>query len=248
MTSESLSHLTQLSPVRHTTDSEDAISLAKEQALHFGVDPNSNYGKAMVALATQLYRANESVHTLWRITLESLTELDRSDRVAYFNCKRFLCFQLAKILDTLQNPMRATYQSITCQDSGFVVKGNFPLFDNVTALFSATPVITRTATCLSACTEWIEDGFKGREPLHEIYSRLLNPTSISLANHIVDIECGPYARTRASGPILLCILTRRIWRVLAIPLRAWLSVKPNACSCLKATNASFVRQPEIPKS
>ena len=27
----------------------------------------------------------------------------------------------------------------------------------------------------------------------DIYSRLLNPTSISLANHIVDIEAGPYA-------------------------------------------------------
>lgn len=73
------------------------------------------------------------------------------------------------------------------------MKGNFPLFDNVTALFSATPVITRTAAYLLACTEWIEDGFKGREPLHEIYSRLLNPTSISLATHIVDIECGLYA-------------------------------------------------------
>jgi O-acetylhomoserine (thiol)-lyase len=44
-----------------------------------------------------------------------------------------------------------------------------------------------------ACTEWVEDAFKGREPLLEIYSRLLNPTSISLANHIVDLEAGPLA-------------------------------------------------------
>ena len=29
--------------------------------------------------------------------------------------------------------------------------------------------------------------------LLEIYSRLLNPTSVSLANFIVDIEAGPYA-------------------------------------------------------
>lgn len=29
--------------------------------------------------------------------------------------------------------------------------------------------------------------------LLEIYSRLLNPTSIALANHIVDFEAGPYA-------------------------------------------------------
>ena len=55
------------------------------------------------------------------------------------------------------------------------------MFDNVTAIFSANPVITRTATYLYACVEWVEDAFKGRELLHEIYSRLLNPTSISLA-------------------------------------------------------------------
>ncbi len=188
-----ISLLSQLSPIRHTTNADDVPSLAREQAQHFGVDPDSEYGQAMVALASHLYNANESVHALWKITTDTLADLDRSDRVAYFNCKRFLCFQMAKLLDSLQNPMRATYQSIACQDSGFSVKGNFPLFDNVTALFSATPVITRTATYLFACTEWIEDGFKGKEPLHEIYSRLLNPTSISLANHIVDIECGPYA-------------------------------------------------------
>jgi cystathionine beta-lyase/cystathionine gamma-synthase len=54
-------------------------------------------------------------------------------------------------------------------------------------------VIARTATYIYACAEWIEDAFKGKELLLEIYSRLLNPTSISLANHIVDLEAGPYA-------------------------------------------------------
>ena len=72
-----------------------------------------------------------------------------------------------------------------------LAKGPYPVFDNVTAIFSATPVITRTATYLFACSEWIDDAFQGKEFLHEIYSRLMNPTSISLANHIVDIEAGP---------------------------------------------------------
>ena len=45
----------------------------------------------------------------------------------------------------------------------------------------------------SACTEWVEDAFRGRELLHDIYSRLMNPTSVSLANHIVDLECGAEA-------------------------------------------------------
>ena len=49
------------------------------------------------------------------------------------------------------------------------------MFDNVTAIFSATPVIARTATYIYACAEWIEDAFQGKELLLEIYSRLLNP-------------------------------------------------------------------------
>ena len=49
-------------------------------------------------------------------------------------------------------------------------------------IFSATPVIARTATYLYACTEWIDDAFQGREPLLEVYSRLLNLTAVSLAN------------------------------------------------------------------
>jgi cystathionine beta-lyase/cystathionine gamma-synthase len=73
-------------------------------------------------------------------------------------------------------------------------KGPYALFDNVTALFAANPVIARTATYIYACAEWIEDAFQGKELLLEIYSRLLNPTSVSLANHIVDLEAGPFAR------------------------------------------------------
>jgi O-acetylhomoserine/O-acetylserine sulfhydrylase-like pyridoxal-dependent enzyme len=127
------------------------------------------------------------------VTIESLRKLDRADRIAYFNAKRFACFQLAKILDNLQNPMRATYQSLSGDSDTRAVKGPYPIFDNVAAIFSATPVITRTATYLYACTEWVEDAFKGKELMHDIYSRLLNPTSISLANHIVDLEAGPLA-------------------------------------------------------
>ena len=119
--------------------------------------------------------------------------LSAADRVAHFNAKKFLSFQLAKLLDLLQNPSRAAYQALGYRSSTLYSKGPYPVFDNVTALFSATPVIARTATYIYACAEWIEDAFQGKELLLEIYSRLLNPTSISLANHIVDIEAGPYA-------------------------------------------------------
>ena len=119
--------------------------------------------------------------------------LDRSDRIAYFNAKKFLSFQTAKVLDLLQNPFRSTYQSLHLNYQTQSTKGPYAIFDNVTAIFSATPVIARTATYVYACAEWIADAFQGKELLLEIYSRLLNPTSVSLANFIVDIEAGPYA-------------------------------------------------------
>ncbi len=180
----------QLSPLRNTTDKTEAADLAREQLIHFGIGLETEFGKALMELTEKLYKVNADAHGLWQATLEGLETLDRSDRIAWFNAKRFLSFQLAKILDTLQNPMRATYQSLVTHTGQFGSKGPYPIFDNVTALFSSTPVITRTATYLFACTEWVEDAFTGREPLHEIYSRLLNPTSISLANHVVDLECG----------------------------------------------------------
>ncbi len=180
----------QLSPLRNTTTASDVGALANEQALHFGIDPESDFGRALILLAQSLYETNVAAHDLGRITFDGLAQIDRSDRIAWFNAKRFISFQLAKILDSLQNPLRASYQSITTDHPGFASKGAYPLFDNVAAIFSSTPVITRTATYLFACTEWVEDAFCGREPLHDIYSRLLNPTSISLANHIIDLECG----------------------------------------------------------
>jgi O-acetylhomoserine/O-acetylserine sulfhydrylase-like pyridoxal-dependent enzyme len=182
--------LTQLSPLRNSTSLREPGALAEEQLEHFGIEPASPLGRSLGTMAARLYEANAAAHDLWRQTLQQIDTLDRADRIAYFNAKRFLCFQVAKILDNLQNPLRASYQSIATRQEGFACKGPFPLFDNVTALFSANPVVARTATYLFACTEWVEDAFTGREPLHEIYSRLLNPTSISLANHIVDIECG----------------------------------------------------------
>jgi O-acetylhomoserine (thiol)-lyase len=187
---ETLAHARELSPLRNSTGAGSIPALVEEQLRHFSIDPQSPYGQALSRLTRNLYEANVAVHDLLAVTLDALNGLDRKDRVAWFNAKRFASFQLAKVLDTLQNPMRSTYHSIT-HGEGAAARGPYPLFDNVTAIFSANPVITRTATYLYACVEWVEDAFKGRELLHEIYSRLLNPTSISLANHIVDIEAGP---------------------------------------------------------
>lgn len=186
-------NMREISPLRNTTELDTPEALAKDQLAHFNIDAKTDYGKALLRLTETLYHANQATHDLWRVTMDTIHGLDRADRQSYFNAKRFACFQLAKILDSMQNPMRRTYQTLTTGQRGFACKGAYPIFDNVTALFSSTPVITRTATYLFACSEWVEDAFKGREPLHEVYSRLLNPTSIALANHIVDIEAGPLA-------------------------------------------------------
>ncbi len=182
-----------LSPKRKTSQAETLEALADEQLEHFHIDPGSEFGAALRDAALRLYQAHTDVNTLWEVTVRTINELDRKDRVAYFNAKKFLCFQIAKVLDTLQNPFRKAYQSLELSDPSMSAKGPYPIFDNVSALFSASPVVVRTATYIYACTEWIDDAFRGKEFLLEIYSRLFNPTSIALANHIVDLEAGPYA-------------------------------------------------------
>ena len=190
-TDSTFAHAAKLSPRRHSTAATTTSDLVTEQLRHFGVSPDSAHGQALAMLVSQLFATHGAAHELWNVSARVLADLDRSDRMAWFNAKRFVCFQLAKVLDTLQNPLRANYQSLM-QGSveTMMAKGPYPLFDNVAAIFSATPVITRTATYFFACTEWIEDAFAGRESLHHIYSRLLNPTSVCLANHIVDLEAG----------------------------------------------------------
>ena len=105
-------HALQLSPLRNSSTATTTGDLVAEQLLHFGIDPGSAGGQALARLVSQLGAANCAAHELWEITTQTLSGLDRADRIAWFNAKRFACFQLAKVLDTLQNPLRATYQSL----------------------------------------------------------------------------------------------------------------------------------------
>lgn len=182
-----------LSPLRKTTQAQSITELTEEQLAHFGIDAQSPFGQSLFSIVEKIYHGQGDIDQLWKFTLDEMQHLDKTDKVAYFNALKFLSFQLAKLLDTLQNPFRRAYQNMEFSQSTLLAKSCYPVFDNVTAIFSATPVIARTATYIYACAEWIEDAFKGKELLLEIYSRLLNPTSLSLANHIVDIEAGPYA-------------------------------------------------------
>ncbi len=190
----SLEVMQSLSPLRKSTQAADVDALVTEQLAHFNIAPASEYGQTLARIVHHLYACSDDLDQLWRITAESIDGLDRSDRIAWFNAKKFLTFQIAKLLDTLQNPFRRTYQSLGYSLSTQAAKGPYAIFDNVSAIFSATPVIARTATYVYACADWVAAAFEGKEFLEQIYSRLLNPTSLSLANYIVDLEAGPYTR------------------------------------------------------
>lgn len=182
-----------LSPRRRSSDAADLDALVSEQLRHFGVDPGAELAGPLARVARRLYETQVDIEQLWSEGLRLIDGLPRRDRIAYFNAVKFLSFQLAKLLDTLQNPTRRAYQGLGYAPQTLTSKGPYAPFDNITAIFSATPVIARTATYIYACAEWIADAFDGRELLLEIYSRLLNPTSVALANFIVDLEAGTQA-------------------------------------------------------
>jgi O-acetylhomoserine (thiol)-lyase len=192
-TSGNFDRMKKLSPQRNSTACNSLDELVDQQLHYFSIDPASEYGQTLARIVRRMYESQDDVESLWRLTLESVQKLQPTEKIQRFNAKRFLSFQLAKVLDTLQNPARASYQSLGYSGETISSKGPYPVFDNITALFSATPIITRTATYIYACAEWIEDAFNGKELMLEIYSRLLNPTSVCLANHIVDLEAGPCA-------------------------------------------------------
>lgn len=182
-----------LSPRRNNTKAADIKELAAEQLAHFNIEVDGDLGRALLSAVERVYECQGNVELMWQESMASMASLQTTEKAALFNAKKFLSFQLAKVLDTLQNPFRNNYQALGYSQATMSAKSAYPVFDNVNAIFSATPAITRTATYIYACAEWVSDAFEGKEMMLDIYSRLLNPTSISLANHIVDLEAGPYA-------------------------------------------------------
>ena len=108
---QNLAGMRKLSPKRNTTHADSAESLVAEQLAHFGIDADSAFGQILARITQRLYESQADFELLWNLTLKTIGELDRSDQIAYFNAKKFLSFQLAKLLDTVQNPFRRTYRS-----------------------------------------------------------------------------------------------------------------------------------------
>jgi hypothetical protein len=91
---------------------------------HFGIEKECEYGQALFNTAQHLYYTQANMQQLWQITSDTLEGLSKENKVTYFNAKKFLSFQIAKILDTLQNPFRATYQSLSKQSGSQVSKSH----------------------------------------------------------------------------------------------------------------------------
>ena len=134
-----------LSPKRNSTQAGEIPELVAEQLAHFGIDPAAEIGAALSRIAARLYETAGDIDSLWHLTMESIGSLPRTDRIALFNAKKFLSFQLAKLLDSLQSPFRRTYQSLGFSQATLSAKGPYAIFDNVSAIFAANPVITRLA-------------------------------------------------------------------------------------------------------
>lgn len=183
-----------LSPIRSddgVVSSQDA--LIYEQLNYFGIKKGTEVYKSLAPLLSHIYASENDIDRIWKFAADHLVRCDPKDKISFFNAEKFICFQLAKILDNLQNPLRKAYRELGHGDTTQLAKGPYSLIDNIPAIFSSQPVITKTATYIYSCIDWIRDAFLGKEFLHSIYSRLLNPTSITLANYIVELECGKEA-------------------------------------------------------
>src|SRR3954447_9554777 len=92
---QALARLRRLSPRRNSTQAATVDQLVDEQLRHFGIDPASEFGNNLARDARHVDESGDELAELWRITAETVQSLDRSDRIAYFNAKKFLSFQLA---------------------------------------------------------------------------------------------------------------------------------------------------------
>src|SRR6266850_2215391 len=81
-----------LSPRRKSTAAHNLDQLVVEQLAHFGIDAATPLGETLARIAARLYECQADLDWLWRLTLDSIAQLDRSDRIAYFNAKKFLSF------------------------------------------------------------------------------------------------------------------------------------------------------------
>jgi len=126
-----------LSPKRNSTSANNVKDLAAEQLVHFNIEVDGELGRALLSAVERVYECQGNIELMWQEAQASLASLDGTEKAALFNAKKFLSFQLAKVLDTLQNPFRSNYQALGFSQSTMSAKSAYPVFDNVNAIFSA---------------------------------------------------------------------------------------------------------------
>ena len=104
MTNEQIDGLRVLSPRRNSTEATTLDGLVDEQLGHFGISPDDDYGQTLKRVVGRMYESQADIEQLWHLTLESMNKLNHTDKIRRFNSQKFLSFQLAKLLDTLQHP------------------------------------------------------------------------------------------------------------------------------------------------
>ena len=75
-TTGTVAHARELSPRRNTTTATGVDALVDEQLRHFAIDPGTEYGRRLAAVAASLYSANVAAHELWQLGLRELAGLD----------------------------------------------------------------------------------------------------------------------------------------------------------------------------
>jgi hypothetical protein len=155
----------ELSPLRKTTSASSVDELVREQLLHFSLDPESALGRELAEVATTLPREPGRARA-WTPDGRTAGDAPRGDRIAS-DAKRSLCFQLAKRSDTLQNPMRKTWQSRGRGGAAARAVRDVRQRDRDLQLDAGDHA---HRDCLYACTEWIDDFFQGRAPHETIFA------------------------------------------------------------------------------
>jgi O-acetylhomoserine (thiol)-lyase len=97
-----------LSPRRNSTQAASVKELAAEQLAHFNIEVDGELGRALLSTVERVYECQGNIELMWKETQISMATLQTTEKAALFNAKKFLSFQLAKVLDTLQNPFRST--------------------------------------------------------------------------------------------------------------------------------------------
>ncbi len=115
-----------LSPRRKSSSAVSVEQLAVEQLEHFGVDPASSYGEALLSASEALYEVQADMDRLWKVTAETIEGLDRTDRIAWFNAKKFSLSRLRRFSIPCRIPSVRLIRSWICRMSLFRPRDRTP--------------------------------------------------------------------------------------------------------------------------